>query len=159
MTQERIAKLNATEGWTWEEEDSFEINLENWIYQYQKLGKYPSGTSKDPYEKRAGRWQGYMRKHYKNKEKRMTQEYINILNTTERWKWEEEDTFDSNLENWIQQYQKLGKYPSYKSTNPEEKRAGKWQSDMRTYYKKKEKRMTQERIDKLNATEVWKWEG
>ena len=90
----------------------------------------------------------------------MTQERIDKLNATEGWKWEEEDSFDYNLENWKTQYQKLNnKNPSKRSKDPEEKRAGKWQSHMRAYYKKKEKRMTQERIDKLNATEVWKWEG
>ena len=88
MTQERIAKLNATEGWTWEEEDSFEINLENWIYQYQKLGKYPSYKSTNPEEKRAGGWQSNMRKNYKNKENCMTQERIDKLNNTDGWAWD-----------------------------------------------------------------------
>ena len=166
MTQERIDALNNhTEGWKWENDDPFEENRLHWVDMYRKLGnKSPSSTSRDPEEKRAGQWQGDMRKAYKKKDnKRMTQERIDALNNhTEGWKWKNDDPFEENRLHWVDMYRKLGnKSPSSISRDPEEKRAGIWQSHMRQAYKKKDnKRMTQERIDALNnKTEGWKWEN
>ena len=69
MNQERIEALEGTEGWTWEEEDPFDNNLQEWIIQYQKEGSYPSRYlarySEDPEEKRAAQWQSRMRQTYK----------------------------------------------------------------------------------------------
>ena len=156
MTQERIDKLNSTEGWIWESKDNFYDNLSYWIQQYKRLERCPSCMSKDIAEAKAGRWQTHMRTAFRKKEKRLTQERIDKLNSTEGWKWAEEDPFDSNLENWIYQYQKLEKSPSSLSTDPDEKRAGIWRNTMRQHYKKKT--LTQEQIDKFNATEGWTWE-
>ena len=64
LTAERIAKLEATEGWEWEA-DNFEENLEQWIVEFSKKRKNPSEKSNDPDEKRAGKWQGSMRHNYK----------------------------------------------------------------------------------------------
>ena len=159
MTQERINALNATEGWKWED-DPFQENFEHLITQYQKKrNKKPSESSKDEEERRAGKWQSKMRKAYKNKKTCMTQERINALNATEGWTWKD-DPFQENLEHWIAQYKKKGnETPSQSSKDKDEKRAAKWQSKMRTDYKKKKKWITQERIDALNDTEGWKWEG
>ena len=158
MTADRIATLNATKGWAWESEDSWEPNRQNWIAQYQKLKKNLSDHLQDPDEKKAAKWQQHQRDNYKNKETCMTPERIAILNTTEGWKWEEDDTFEPNLQNWIVQYIKLGRKPSEDSKDSDEKKAGKWQSHRRQDYKKKESYMTAERIAKLEATEGWTWE-
>jgi hypothetical protein len=157
MTSERIAILEATPGWKWEEEDSWEPNRLHWITQYQKLGKNPHHGSKDPEEKRAGQWQGKQRQDYKKKESCMTPERIAALNATPGWKWEEDDAWEPNRLYWLSQYIKLGKNPSGMSKNSDEKRAGKWQSDQRGYYKKKKSWMTSDRIAALNATPGWTW--
>ena len=95
MTPERITKLEEMEGWRWEEEDVWAIQLENWKRQYKKLGRSPSTHSKDPDEKRAGRWQSNQRNNYKKKEKWMTPERITKLEETEGWRWEEEDVWET----------------------------------------------------------------
>ena len=158
MTVERIATLNATPGWVWEAEDTWEPNRLHWISQYNKLGKTPSAMSKDPEEKKAGSWQVRQRKNYKNKESYMIPEYIAILNTTEGWKWEEEDSWEPNRQNWLSQYLKLKKNPSPYSNDLEEKKAANWQAVQRREYKKKESYITPERIAILNTTEGWTWE-
>jgi len=169
LTPERINALNATKGWEWDS-DSFQDNLDHWITQYRKKGnKKPAEHAKDPEEKRAGTWQSSMRTYYKNtienkkgpKVVKLTPERINALNATEGWKWDS-DSFQDNLGHWITQYRKKGnKKPRQQAEDPEEKRAGSWQSSMREAYKKKKKAaiMTPERITALNATEGWQWEG
>ena len=169
LTPERIAALNATEGWKWDS-DPFQDSLDHWITQYRKKGnKNPSKNAKDPEENRAGRWQSYMRTNYKNtienkKGPKLTPERIAVLNATEGWEWDS-DSFQDNLDHWITQYRKNGnKKPSESAKDPEEKRAGQWQSNMRTYYKntiedKKGLKLSEERIAALNATKGWKWSG
>ncbi len=159
MTTQRIKILEVTPGWKWEEEDNWEIQRQNWIEQYNKLGRNPVITSHNKDEKQAKQWQLDQRYNYKNKEKCMTQERIKILEETLGWKWEEEDNWEIQRQNWIEQYNKLHKFPSDKSDDINEKRACKWQSHQRIAYKKKQKRMTPERIKILEETTGWKWSG
>jgi hypothetical protein len=110
--------------------------------------------------------QGYNKNTIENKKRRaLPNERITALNATEGWKWEEEDPFQDNLDHWITQYRKKGNItPSYGAEDPEEKRAGSWQSHMRKYYKntienKKGTKLSNERIAALNATEGWEWDS
>jgi superfamily II DNA or RNA helicase len=152
LTDERIATLNAVEGWTWEE-DTFLVQLDNWKFQFNKKGGKPSEKSKDPDEKRAGKWQSTMRSAYKGN--KLNDERIAALNAVEGWTWEEDDRFFSQLEKWQMQFRKKGGKPSTKSKDPDEKRAGQWQSTMRKAYKGN--KLTDDRIATLNATEGWSW--
>jgi hypothetical protein len=156
MTPERIAILNATPGWSWDEDDIWEPNRQRWIQQYQKIGRAPSSISKDSTEKRAGKWQSDQRLHYKKQSNRMTPERIAILNATPGWTWEE-DMWEPARQLWIQQYQTLGKTPSQIGTTQEEKKAGRWQTKQRIAYRNKSSCLTPERIAILNTTPGWKW--
>ena len=55
------------------------------IQIYNKLGRRPHQSSKDPEEKKAGSWQQNQRQRYKKG--KMCQEWINVLNATPGWKW------------------------------------------------------------------------
>jgi superfamily II DNA or RNA helicase/ubiquinone/menaquinone biosynthesis C-methylase UbiE len=154
LTSERIAILNATPGWKWEEDNSWEPALQHWIQQFEKLRKTPSKESKDPGEKRAGNWQSNQRQNYKKNI--LTAERIEILNATPGWKWDE-DRWESALQHWIQQTQRLGRPPSSKSKDPDEKKTGRWQYTQRNDYKNNYTYMTPERIATLNATPGWTW--
>jgi superfamily II DNA or RNA helicase len=155
LTQERIKILNITPGWRWEEEDSWEIGRINWINQYSS-GKKLSTKSQDLEIKKAYKWQSHQRENYK-KAKYLTQEQIDLLNATEGWKWQEEDNWEPNRQNWINQYIKFNKNPSKESNDIEEKKAGQWQSHQRKNYKNKESWMTSERIKILESTPGWAW--
>lgn len=161
MTPTRIATLNATPGWIW---DTFDSQWERmrllWIEMYNKLGGVsPSNNPDNIQEKKLHQWQCDQRLAYRNHKPRLTQERINILNSTPGWVWEERDSvWETRRQHWMAQYNKLGYAPPASSTNHDEKCAGRWQSSQRTSYKKKEEYMTPERISILNATPGWKWE-
>jgi len=122
----------------------------------KKGNKKPSRHSKDDDEKRAGDWQQNQRQAYKNKT--MSDERIELLNNTPGWTWDEEDTYQEQWDHWKDQYVKKGnKKPSDHSKDPDEKRAGQWQSKQRQAYKKKT--LSEERIELLNDTPGWTWEG
>jgi superfamily II DNA or RNA helicase len=67
--------------------------------------------------------------------------------------------WELNRLHWIAQYEKLGKTPIAMSKDVEEKRAGAWQQNQRTYFKNNSKWMTEERIRILTETDGWKWEA
>ena len=152
----RIQFLNDTPGWTWEEEDPYQEQLDNWNTQYVNKGnKNPSQSSKDPEEKRAAEWQNRQRHFYKNG--KLSTGRIQFLNDTPGWTWEEEDPYQEQLDNWNTQYVNKGnKKPSMTSKDPEEKRAGQWQDRQRQLYKKG--KLSAERIQDLNDTSGWTWE-
>ena len=137
---------------------TFEENLEAWIKAYRENGNKPlSQHSENPQHKKAGQWQQHMRKAYnnENKDRKISQERIDTLNATEGWTWND-DPFEENLEAWKKAYRENGnKPPSRTSKNPEHKKSGQWQNNMRTAYKNK--KISQERINALNATEGWTW--
>jgi hypothetical protein len=66
-------------------------------------------------------------------------------------------TFEENRVQWVAKRTELGRDPSTTSEDPHEKRLGQWQSDQRKYYKNK--KLPEERIATLNATEWWVWES
>jgi superfamily II DNA or RNA helicase len=157
MTEERIKALEATEGWKWKEDDTWEQIRQKWERFYRDNRIYPLRASKNSDEKYLGEWQASQRKDYKNKEKYMTEERIKALEATEGWKWKE-DTWDKLRQEWERFYIENGRMPSQTSKNTLERQLGCWQSQQRNYYKNKEKCMTKERIKKLEETEGWKWD-
>jgi superfamily II DNA or RNA helicase len=56
---------------------------------------------------------------------------------------------------WSEQFANLGRSPSQHSKNADEKRAGRWQTQQRGWFKKGT--LLPERIDALNNTEGWEW--
>jgi hypothetical protein len=104
-----------------------------------------------------------MRQNYKKG--KLTDIRIEILNNIEGWKWVDSEnraeiisrTFEENLDDWIRQFELLGRTPNKRSKDDDEKRTGIWQSTMRQNYKKG--KLTDIRIEILNNIEGWKWEG
>jgi superfamily II DNA or RNA helicase len=159
MTQERVNILTTTPGWLWKKVDDWEERRQEWIAMYEKLGKCPSSISKNSEEKKAGSWQSHQRVDYNNKVEQMTPEKIALLNTTPGWLWEKVDDWEERRQGWISMYEKLGKRPSKRSNDPEEKKAGSWQANQRVYHNSKAARLTPERIAILSATPGWLWSG
>jgi len=161
LSQERIDELETIHGWKWgtqrEEAYTWDEHLQHWITQYEKRLQTPSSHSKDLEEKRAGMWQGIQRVTYKNGT--LSQERINKLLESPGWEWRSQReityTWEEQRQHWITQYEKLLQTPSTKSKDPEEKRAGQWQSTQRTEYNKGA--LSQERINKLLETPGWEW--
>jgi superfamily II DNA or RNA helicase len=161
LSEEQIELLNNTEGWKWGESEiiirTFEESFDDWKKRFVRLGKYPKQNSEDENEKRARKWQSHTRTNYKNK--KLSEEQIELLNNTEGWKWGESEiiirTFEESLDDWKEHFVRLGKYPKQNSEDDNKKRARKWQSHTRTNYKNK--KLSEEQIELLNNTEGWKW--
>jgi superfamily II DNA or RNA helicase len=154
LSEERKRVLDSLEFWVW---DFWNIKYEKWVKFYQENKRKPISCSKNINEREIGQWQSNQRTEHNKKE--LSEKRYEILNNTEGWTWEEENRWDKNLEKWIQFYEKEKRYPSGKSIDPLEKSLGQWQVAQRSYYKKKDSSMTQERIDKLNSISGWKWDG
>ena len=159
MSVERITTLEAIPGWEWgaEREETYtqEEQLQHWKDVYTRIQKAPSQSSKDKEEKRAGQWQSNMRAT--RKKGAMSAERITILEAIPGWEWgmerEEIYTWEEQLQHWKTVYTRIQKAPSKISKDPEEKRAGSWQNNMRAAKKK----MPVERITVLEAIPGWKW--
>lgn len=159
LTLERISILeHETSGWQWEERDSsWETNRQEWIKVYSRIGKPPNHTSTNLDEAAAGQWQSNQRQAYNKKLPHLTPERIRILEKeTPGWEWTI-DKWEESRQHWIEQFTLLGHFPSNKSKNPSEKKAGAFQQNQRQAFKKKAACMTPERIAILNATPGWSW--
>jgi len=152
LSEERVKALNATKGWVWDR-DEFEENRVKWAAKRTELHRDPFQKSEDADEKRLGQWQTDQRKYYKKKT--LSEERVKALNATDGWVWDR-DEFEDNLVQWAAKRTELGRTPSAISKNTDEKRLGNWQSKQRVYYKKK--KLSDERVKALNATEGWVWE-
>jgi hypothetical protein len=156
MTKERIDILNnATPRWDWEEPDYFE-------HGYAKWKRYVEINKKLPLERdgvEEYKWQSWIRRKYRGyQEYSLTKEQINILNSNEYWRWED-DRWGQQYDNWVKCRNHCGKNPSKKSTFDNEKRAGNWQCEMRKLYNSNvnSSKLTPERIKLLNDTQGWSW--
>ena len=150
------------------QETKWQNQYKMWVKFYTDFNKTPSQLSENAEEKSLAHWQAYQRKQYKNRE--LSEERIELLQSTRGWYWQEEDAWEKARQNWVKQYEKLGENPpSSKSINPDEKVAGKWQSNQRYAYKNNlnidelnsniTKWLTNERIKILEETRGWKWQG
>jgi hypothetical protein len=158
LSQDHVNELKGNPEWEWgvqrEITYTWEEHLQHWITQYEKLQWTPSTKSKDPEEKRAGIWQSTQRTAYKHGT--LSHERINKLLETPGWEWGVEIYgWEEQRNNWVTVYTKIQKYPSQISKDPEEKRAGIWQSIQRAAYKKAT--LSQERINELDAIPGWTW--
>jgi superfamily II DNA or RNA helicase len=156
LTKERIEILNNTKNWVWENENKWEINRQKWLQFYEKNGRNPGKGRDDIEEKELGNWQTNQRKYFKNKDTRMTKERIEILNNTKNWVWKKEDLIETQIQKWINFFEENKRYPSNKSDDLLEKEIGNWQSDKLQRYRNK--KLSQEYIDRLNIIPYWKWE-
>jgi hypothetical protein len=152
LSEERVKELEAISGWEWET-DTWDEQLQHWVTVYSRIQKEPSTMSKDLEEKRAGQWQGNQRTAKKNET--MSEERITKLEAIPGWEWDA-DTWDEQLQHWITVYTRIQRVPSQSSRDPEDKRAGHWQSYQRKVYSKGI--MSEERITKLEAIPGWEWE-
>jgi DNA-binding SARP family transcriptional activator len=152
MTAERINCLDSI-GFIW---DLCDVQ---WMEMYQKLvankknhmsTNVPQNFKKDP---KLGKWVSTQRRNYNDKNKRMTAERINHLDSI-GFIWDLRDA------QWMEMYQKLVAYKKNHnmSTNvpryfKEDPKLGDWVSTQRTYYNNENKKLTAERINRLLTAE------
>lgn len=134
--------------------------IDNFAYMYEKLkewikkyGKIPAEYGKAPEEKKLGLWCSRQRAF--NKKKSLDKDKVEKLNELDHWFWNKEELFDrkyDELKKWIKKNNRL---PSQNSKDPNEEKMGRWCNQKRM--KKKDGKLSQEKIDKLNQLPYWYW--
>ena len=133
-------------------EQKWNHHRENWVTQYNRWGRPPASSSHYLEERKAGRWQS--RQRMAHKKGTLSQERLDILETTAGWIWDS-DPFDTQRQNWIAQMTRLGRSPSRTSTDVHEKQAAHWENNQRQLFNKG--RMRYEHVDSLHNTLGWTW--
>jgi len=158
LTPDRIAVLNATKGWLWEEPDAFETQYNLWVKMHTKLGRKLLASSTDEDEKKAAIWQFSMNQVRKGnvRLRSLSVEQVELLSNTPGWKWGATQ-FQDQLDNWIEQCKRHGK-PKAKSNDDLEKRAAAWQTNMRLAFRGKGQYVLKDsQREILNNTPGWTW--
>ena len=140
--------------------ERWEMKRQKWIYWYEKLGRFPLIRSDDVSERRSGIWQDNMRCARKGQMKfRLSEEQIKVLDDTKGWLWEREETFEKNLNIWIDFRTKLGRNPSKRSEDCVERSSAIWQEQMRKAYRGViQRQISEEQIKTLSNIPEWNWE-
>lgn len=127
------------------------IKLKQWIKENNRL---PSGSSKNPEEKKLGKYCSTQRQ---NKKKGiLTDEDIRKLEMIDHWYWNFDDPFYKNYDeliNWINTHKKM---PNRVSEDEKEKKLGIFCDDIKQ--RKKKGKLSQEKIEKVNEIIGWIWE-
>lgn len=158
LTKEKIKILEQIGGWEWEQRDFFDENynkLKQWVEINKKI---PISSSKNELERTLGKFCDRQRNNKKNG--KLTQEKITKLEQIDNWYWGNEEikifkTFDENyneLKQWVEVNNKI---PSNKSKNKIENKLGIFCSNQRQ--NKRNNRLTQEKIQKLEGLDYWYW--
>jgi hypothetical protein len=162
LTEEQIQQLTNTPGWIWPCSDEFTEQFNNWKAQIEKYGSEIFKASKNDIDaKRASNWMRHIQGLKRLRSHRLTNEQINLLESHPKWVWEKlcNNSFEENVELWVNFYNTHNKYPSTKSENKDEAKLAGWQCRMRTEYRQNNKMLTQEKKDTLTNTTGWKWDG
>jgi len=147
---ERIEKLEAIPGWSWNILDSeWQQNCELLKQFVLEFKKFPKKSTK------IGDWISNQRRAKKNN--KMSIERIEKLESIPGWLWEQnlDEEWQTNcdlLEQFVEEFNKL----PLKRTEYKEVKIGSWMSNNR--HRKKIGKMTTERIEKLDAIPGWVWE-
>ena len=156
----RYAALSAEPLWQWGEKAArpactFDENLAHWSTWVAANGRLPRMKGKDIDEKRAGTWQNDMRKYFRDKpgDSRHFK-----LSAEPLWEWGKKAartacTFDENLAHWSTWVTTNSRLPRMRGKDPDEKRAGQWQNDMRKLRDKPK----DPRYAVLSAEPLWQW--
>ena len=137
--------------------------VDGWNCRYEEVkewieinGRMPSGWSDDIIEKMLGHW---CAKQRVNKKKgKLIDNHINKLEIIKLWYWKQnlDEIWESifhKLKEWIKVNNKL---PLSESKNIEERSLGHWCVNQRR--NKKENKLTEDRMNKLNTINLWYWE-
>lgn len=144
-------------------ESQLEWNELRWGKKYEKLvafvsdhnGQLPSQKAEDPEEKRLGQWVSDQRKAFKKEQ--LDAERIQRLEAMDGWIW------DTLAATWAKTLVEVAEFiaeherqPQKEAKNLEEQRLGRWVCAQRAA---KKGQLDAERIQRLEATPGWNWDG
>jgi predicted helicase len=139
----------------WNKVDSFYtsfIKFQTWVNAHD--GKMPSTRSNNSDEIKLSNWAACVRKI--NRENRLDKSKIMLFNVFDKWYWNEDEKFESNINNlikWMNTHD--NKIPLKSSIDREEARIGEWCYLNRCNYKNNV--LTTYKIEQFEKIIGWKW--
>lgn len=161
LTDEQIKKLEKIKNWYWSDginkiikpyNDMYK-EVEKWI---DNNDKFPSTSSKDPIERKYGKWCSHRQDDYTKDI--LDQSKIEDLENLPHWKWVEArsrkkfDEIYSETNKWLEENNKT---PSQKSNNSNELRYANWICRMRSLNKLN--KLSDKQKEKLEKLKFWYW--
>lgn len=154
LSQDKIEILSSHPYWKWKYEDPWNHNFDNWKAFAEKHQRTPYVNDIDEYGNNIGSWQHQQRKKFRSHS--LSSNIIDLLNSHPHWKWNYEDPWNHNFDNWIRFAEKHHKTPFNSDIDEEGNKIGGWQKEQRRKYK--DNTLSEEKIKKLNSHSLWKWE-
>jgi superfamily II DNA or RNA helicase len=154
LPQTKIVLLETFDGWVWKKETQW-MKKYKYVKNYIKENnKYPTSGSKKKKEDTYGKWVQLQRLSYKKN--KLSKTRIKYLEKLDQWSWNfKEDEWDKRYNEMKVFVDENNKYPTTESKIKEHKSLANWMFDQRKYYK--QNKMSQERIDALEAINRWNW--
>ncbi len=157
--QDKIDKLNKIKEWVWSSDETqvkktFDERYNELVIWVENNGSIPSENLKDETEKSLSLF--CRRKRQDKRNGKLEQDEIDKLNKIEGWFWDKIDEFDEyydKLVKWINNNKKL---PNANSEDEIEKKLGIFCMSRRQ--DKRNGKLKQYKIDKLNKIEGWYWD-
>jgi hypothetical protein len=118
----------------------------------ERLGRNPRQSSSDPEERRQAHWLCDQRMSKKHGE--LSADRVAILQAIPGWSWCRRDYGDAVVK-FCAMRERLGRNPSYASSDPEERRQAQWLFDQRMF--KRNGELSADRVAILEAIPEWSW--
>jgi sulfur carrier protein ThiS len=158
LSPDRIAILEAIPGWSWgkpRKKVAYGEVAAGYRAMREKLGREPSERSSDAEERFYARWRNKQRSR-KNK---LPADRIAILEAIQGWSWgkpykpRKKVTYGEVAEGFCAMREKLGREPSERSSDAEERFYARWRNKQRS----RKNKLPADRIAILEAIPGWSW--
>jgi hypothetical protein len=155
---ERYTKLDKIGFWSYKTNDIiWNSSFQTYCNFCDKHNRIPIDHEKDEFGNPVGRWQNKQRTK-KDKYMKTNIERYNILSSYKFWRWSG-NIWNTRYEQWRAFTETHKRLPKYSEKDEFGNTVGSWQTTQRNFYRKKNKRLTKERIDILNSHPLWSWES
>lgn len=156
LTIDHNTKLTAAiPEWIIGRDEKWDEALQELVEQYKILKKCPTSDSCDPDQKKVGGW--LSRQRQAKKRGTLTSEReVKLTTAIPEWYQSYDESWDIACQELIDQYKRLGRFPSRTSRNAIEKRSSEWLKHQRQLKKKGD--LTPERDAKLTKA-IPGWDG
>jgi len=116
----------------------------------ERLGRDPSQKSSDAEEKRQGQWLSDQRRNKKSN--KLPADRVAMLEAIPGWSWTAHD-YSTAVSEFRAMRERLGRDPSQKSSDAEEKRQAQWLHNQRN----RKNKLPADRVAMLEAIPGWSW--
>ena len=153
LSLNKIKKLEKVDGWYWERNDPFNDHYNSLLEYVKKYNKIPDSKTKTNDENKLFNWCCNLR--FNKKMDKLDKNKIEKMEKVDGWYWDNDDKFNEKYNKLVSWMNINNNFPSKHSKNIEEQTLGRWIGTLRK--EKKNNKLSQERIDKLENIKYWFW--